>query len=162
MDIFGDKALVETARVEWEYGYWYYCYVFEDSLLLRYWGTGKTWLRVMSNKTLKTKREQEEQVSQGESLSGYGRVMPITHRDHLFYLESLQGDIPMLRLTTVRGWKPWSLHIPLAGDMHFELHDCVRGKRTAKGREWTLLLSKGKSYINDYVRQPFLLPLFLR
>ena len=88
--------------------------------------------------------------------------MPITHRDHLFYLESLEGGIPMLRLTTVRGWKPWSLHIPLAGDRFFRLHECVRGKRTAKGWEWTLLLSKGKSYFADDVRQPFLVPLFLR
>ena len=136
--------------------------MFEDSLLCRYSDNGKTWLRVMSNKTLRTKREQEERVPQGVDPDTYGRVMAITHRDHLFYLESLKGGIPMLRLTTVRGWKPWSLHIPLAGDRRMRLHDCVRGRRTAKGRQWTLLLSKGKSYVNDDVRQPFLLPLLLR
>ena len=160
MDIFGDKALVETARVEWKYGG--YCYMFEDSLLLRYRNNEKTWLRVMSNKTLRTKREHEEQVPEMVDFKRYGRAMPITHRDHLFYLESLQGDIPMLRLTTVRGWKPWSLHIPLSGDRQLCLNDCIQGKRTAKGREWTLLLSKGKSDYDDDVRQPFLLFLFFR
>ena len=40
VDIFGDKALVETARGEWKSGGGYY--MFEDSLLCRYEDKEKT------------------------------------------------------------------------------------------------------------------------